>query len=212
MDSEKSRMTSDSLILGIQAGSEDAWIRMTSLFGPHVYKRIRMLTRHGLQSQDMADISQEVFLAATEKIETYRHSREKHGSFRGWLYGITRHKVLQYIEKQSKAPLLSEYLDELTQWSPESLTDDFEGDGAIWKLKKGNTHQAIERIRSKSEDHTWQAFWRTVVNGEDNGDVAEDLGMADKAVRQARHRTVTRLKKEIERLDDAEQDSQSSDE
>lgn len=204
MNSEKSRMTSDSLILGIQAGNEDAWIRMTSLFGPHVHSRIRSLTKRRLQSEDMADISQEVFFAATQKINTYRHSREKHGSFRGWLYGITRNKVLQYIEKQAKAPLLSEYLDEMAQWMPESVTDDFEGDGEIWKLKTGNTHQAIEKIRSKSEDHTWQAFWRTVVNGEKNGDVAEDLGMAEKTVRQARYRTIQRLQVEIERLNDVE--------
>ncbi len=207
MNSEKSRMTSDSLILGIQAGNEDAWIRMTTLFGPHVYKCIVLLTRRRVQSQDIADISQEVFLAATQKIETYRHSRGKHGTFRGWLYGITRNKVLQHIDKQTKAPLLSEFLDEIAQWAPESLTDDLVGDGEIWKLKTGHTHQAIEIIRSKSEDHTWQAFWRTVIHGEKNEDVAEDLGMAGKAVRQARHRTIQRLQREIERLNNAENET-----
>ena len=205
MNASQKRMTSDSLVVGMRAGDEDAWTRMTGLFGPHVYKSIVMLSRHQLQPADMADISQEVFFTATQKIETYRHSREKHGSFRGWLYGITRNKVLQFIDAQAKSPSLSEYLDGIAQWSPETLADDFDGDGNVWELKPGNASQAAKRIRANSEDHTWQAFWRTTINGERACDVAEDLGMTAQTIRQAAYRTAKRLIKEIKKMDDAKQ-------
>lgn len=202
---EPSQKTSVSMITGMQAGEEDAWLRMTCLFGPLVFKWINSLSRGYLQTHDVTDVSQEVFLVATEKISTYRHSREKHGSFRGWLYGITRNKVRQHIEKQSKAPLASDRLDQTPKWDPYLFVDDVEGDGDVWKLDQGHTHEAVEAVRKKSEEHTWQAFWRTVVNGEDASAVAEDLGMNPRSVRQAKHRTVKRLAAEVERLKQVDQ-------
>lgn len=201
MHDEKSRMTSASLIAGVQAGQEDAWIRMTCLFGPLVHKWIGSMTRWGVQGHDISDISQDVFLVATQKIKTYRHSREKHGSFRGWLYGITRNKVLQFRESHPNHLVQLSDLSQFIQWDPESLVDDFEGDGELWKLDMGRTHEAVAKVRAKSEDHTWQAFWRTVIHGEETADVAQDLGMLPKNVRQARHRTIQRLREEIERLE-----------
>jgi RNA polymerase sigma-70 factor (ECF subfamily) len=209
MEADKSRMTSASLIAGVQANQEDAWIRMTCLFGPLVHKWINSISQRRLQPHDITDISQDVFMGATEKITTYRHSKEKHGSFRGWLYGITRNKVHQFYRVNSQTPLLTNDFDQFPQWDPELLVDDMEGDGDVWKLKQGHTHEAVEIIRANSKDHTWQAFWRTVVNGEDTADVAEDLDMNAKSVRQSRHRTIQRLVTVIEELNETDNNNSS---
>lgn len=181
-------MTSDSLIEGMQAGQDDAWVRMVRLFGPFVYQSIRKISRNGLQPHDITDVSQEVFLGATESINTYQHSQESPGSFRRWLYGIARFKVLQFYRTNSRVPIAIDNIDELPQWDSELALDEIEGEGEIWTLQKGRTYKAIEIVRTKSENHTWQAFWRTAVNGEESADVAEDLGMSAKSVRQARYR------------------------
>ncbi|QDT34920.1 RNA polymerase factor sigma-70 [Thalassoglobus polymorphus] len=201
MDSEESRMTSASLILGIQSGKEDAWVRMTHLFGHLVFKWIKSLSRHQFQSHDISDASQEVFLTATQKIESYRHSREKHGSFRGWLFGITRIVVLRHWEEVANTPIPNDELAQEIEWVPEDLVDGQEYDGDVWLLEMGQTYEAIEIIRTNTEPHVWQAFWRTVINGEQDAHVAEDLGMSESALRKSRYRTTKRLRKQITELD-----------
>ena len=41
---------------------------------------------------------------------------------------------------------------------------------------------------------TWQAFWRTFIDGQPGKQVAEDLGLSVAAVYLARRRVLTRLK------------------
>jgi RNA polymerase sigma-70 factor (ECF subfamily) len=48
-----------------------------------------------LQAADAADLGREVFLAVAKGIASFR--RDKPGdSFRGWLFGITRNKVVDH--------------------------------------------------------------------------------------------------------------------
>ncbi len=166
VDPDSSRMTSASLILGIQAGQEDAWVRMVNLFGPLVFKWVKPLSKFQFQTEDISDVSQEVFLVATQKIEKYRHSREKHGSFRGWLFGITRNVVRDYQKRNSKAPTPDDERAREVEWIPENLVEKHDYDGDIWLLEMGVTYQAVEIIKKQTESHVWQAFWRTSINGE----------------------------------------------
>lgn len=199
MDENSSRLTSASLIAGVQAGEEDAWVRMTTLFGPHVFKWVRDLSRRTIQPNDISDISQEVFLTATQKIATYQHLQEKNGSFRGWLYGITRHKVLQFQRKHQNNPINVENLDSVTHFDSEDSEFDVVSDSSIWQLKPGHTHEAVESVRKKTDSHNWQEFWRIVIHDEEPAAVAEDLGMSPRTARQAKYRTAERLKNEIEK-------------
>ena len=47
-------------------------------------------------------------------------------------------------------------------------------------------HRAIEIIRGDFEERTWQAFWRTAVDGQPAPQVADELDMTPRAVRQAK--------------------------
>ena len=47
---------------------------------------------------------------------------------------------------------------------------------------------------SEAADATWQAFWRTAVDGQSSKDTAAQLGMTVAAVYLARSRVVARLK------------------
>ena len=58
--------------------------------------------------------------------------------------------------------------------------------------------RAIALVRPELQEATWQAFWRTVVEGEPTADVARELGMTPQAVRQARYRVLKRLRDELE--------------
>ena len=60
--------------------------------------------------------------------------------------------------------------------------------------------QALESIRVDYETNTWQAFWRTAVDGEPTADVAQDLGLTPGNVRQARYKILKRMREELEGL------------
>src|SRR4051794_5013640 len=57
---------------------------------------------------------------------------------------------------------------------------------------------AADRVRDEFRPATWQAFWRTGVEGREPRDVAEALGMSVGAVYVARSRVMARLRREVE--------------
>src|SRR6476660_6885017 len=92
--------SSDSLVARLKLRDALAWERLSQLFGPVVYGWAR---RAGLQDSDAADVTQEVFHAVAQQIDAFR--KEQPGdSFRGWLWGITRHKILDQFRKRAMQP------------------------------------------------------------------------------------------------------------
>jgi RNA polymerase sigma-70 factor (ECF subfamily) len=51
------------------------------------------------------------------------------------------------------------------------------------------------------EPASWQAFWRTAVDGCPGADVAQELGMTIGAVYTARSRVLERIRKQIQQLE-----------
>jgi DNA-directed RNA polymerase specialized sigma24 family protein len=60
--------------------------------------------------------------------------------------------------------------------------------------------RALEIIRPEFEDRTWQAFWRATVDGHTAAEIAQDLGMTPRAVRQANYRVRRRLRRDLDDL------------
>ena len=60
--------------------------------------------RSGISPVDAEDVAQEVFLAAAKGIEKYRHENTVDGSFRRWLWGITRHRLQRHFSHLKDAP------------------------------------------------------------------------------------------------------------
>ena len=64
---------------------------------------------------------------------------------------------------------------------------------------------AIELIRGEIEPRSWQAFWRTAIDGQKSNDVASELGMSHAAVRKAKSRVLSRLRRALSNpLDDSD--------
>ena len=58
----------------------------------------------------------------------------------------------------------------------------------------------MELVRTEFEDKTWRAFWRATIDGQQAADIAEELQMTPKAVRQAKYRVLRRLRLEMDEL------------
>jgi RNA polymerase sigma-70 factor (ECF subfamily) len=190
--------TSASLLRRLKDRQQDAWIRMTRIYGPLVYRWCR---RSGVRADDIADVAQDVFQAVVASIDGFRRQRPG-DSFRGWLYGITRHKVNDHFRRLvhrrdaaggTEAQLHMGQIPFEADNGDESATSHDDRTVVL--------HRALDLIRSEFEERNWQAFWRASVEQQSSTDIASDLGMTPNAVRQAKYRVLRRLRRELEDLE-----------
>ncbi|MEM8734173.1 MAG: sigma-70 family RNA polymerase sigma factor [Planctomycetota bacterium] len=193
--------TSTSLLARADAGDASAWSQVVQLYGPLVYAWAR---KSGLSSEDAADTLQETMLAVSEGLSRYDKNRPG-STFRGWLRQITRNKCVDLFRRSAMLPanarggstnmmrLNEDALDaELNSAKPETLAAE----------RRQVVQRALAIMRNHFERSTWQAFWRTAIDGCRPDDVAEELGMSRWNVYKARSRVLQRLRTELDGLED----------
>ncbi len=181
--------TSTSLLAKLRSHDPAAWVHLADLYGPLVYSWCR---RRGLNENDAADVVQEVFRAVATNIQNYVHGPGS--NFRGWLWTITRSKLMDHFRRQERQPPAPGGTDaqKVLAEIPEALD---ESDAAC---TTGNlVRRALEAIRSDFKEPTWQAFWRVAMDGQSPADVARDLQMSINYVYVARSRVLRRLRDEL---------------
>jgi RNA polymerase sigma-70 factor (ECF subfamily) len=151
--------------------------------------------RAGVTGQDADDISQEVFQAVITSLESFR--RDKVGdTFRGWLRGITRFKVLDHFRRrqgQAEAEGGTDARRKLEQIASEGWSEEEDSPEDLKSLY----WRALELVRGEFEERTWQAFWRAAVDNQAVNDIALDMGVTPSAVRKAKSRVLHRLRQEL---------------
>jgi RNA polymerase sigma-70 factor (ECF subfamily) len=191
--SELAGSTSSSLIGRVRALDPDAWTRLARLYTPLVYRWAR---QRGLQDADAADIVQEVFRAVAARVAEFREDQAG-ASFRGWLWTITYHKLGDYFRRtygQSEAAGGTDAQRQLQRIAEVSACS---ADVSNVETDAGLLHRALDLLRNEFEPRTWQAFWRATVDSQQAADIARDLNMTPRAVRQAKYRVLRRLRTEL---------------
>lgn len=192
--------TSCTLLSQAVSRDEAAWRRLEDLYAPLVRQWCR---KAGVPQAEVDDVAQDVFLTLSGSLTDFK-SRGA-GSFRRWVRGIVRHKAIDHFRRRRGAPpaaggtLAYEQLQGLPeQDGPGEEADEVdevdEVDGLYWR--------ALHLVRGQFEDRTWQAFWRSAVDGRPTDAVASELGMTAVAVRVAKSRVLTRLREDLGELID----------
>lgn len=194
--------TRPSLLLRLgSTRDERAWEEFVALYGPLVR---RLARRSGLQGADADDLAQEVFRAVAGAIGRW-DSDPSRGSFRAWLARIARNLIVNLMAARRRHPagIGAGGTDMVTMLleQPDSAED-----SAIFDLEYRRRLFALaaDRIREEFREPTWQAFWRTGVDGQDVRSVAEALGLSPGSVYVARSRVMARLRREIEAIEGTE--------
>jgi RNA polymerase sigma-70 factor (ECF subfamily) len=173
-----------------------AWQQFVELYGTLVYGFAR---QHGLQDADAADLTQEVFLALAGAAGRWRYDPGR-GPFRGWLYGVTRKKLARFLGRRRTQAVGSGDSDALQRLAEQpSPATDLE-DSWEREFRQVVFNLAADAVQPSFTAPTWQAFWRTAVEGESPAAVAAALGLSVGAVYVARSRVLARLTEEIRRL------------
>jgi RNA polymerase sigma-70 factor, ECF subfamily len=182
-------VTSLSLLERLRGQDQQAWQRLVTLYAPLVY---HWCAAGGVRGKDANDVVQEVFLAVSLALDDFE--RRQAGSFRGWLRGVTRHKLLDHFRRRHHQPAAeggSGALERMQQLPDPEPGEQDEAEAS------GLYRRALELIRGDFEERTWQAFWRCAVDGQRTDLVAAELGMSAVAVRIAKSRVLGRLRAEV---------------
>ena len=168
-------------------------------YAPLVYRFAR---RRGLQDADAADLTQEVLQAVAAGSRRLEYDPAR-GTFRGWLFTVARNRLHNFLLRQRRyaerhpQPDSPRGLDD--QPSSSAQTDDEQD---LWEqeYRRRLFDWAAERVRVGFHDSTWQAFWRTAVEGQSAREVAQALGLSVGAVYIAKSRVLARLREQIQEL------------
>lgn len=173
-----------------------AWSQFVEIYSPLIYGFGR---KHGLQDADAVDLTQEVLRIVARTAERFEYDA-KLGSFRGWLFTIVRNELRTWLSRQQRVVPGSG--DTAEQLRLAEIADDAT-ESAAWDQdhERRLFAWAAEQVRKEVQTATWQAFWRTAVEGHSGKEVAADLEMSVAAVYLAKSRVMARLKELVNELD-----------
>lgn len=190
--------TRASLLARVCERDSEAWNELVELYGPLV----AYWCQHSqLDGHATADCVQDVFLAVHRKVEAY-HPQSTNGSFRAWLWTITRNKVRDHLRKSHwPAPGGTTALGNLQQLSDprerpnvHDLSDD-EPSGPD-ELRSLVT-RALGQIKVEFTSRTWAIFERSLIDQLPTPLVAEQFQVTTANVRQIRSRILRRLREQL---------------
>jgi RNA polymerase sigma-70 factor (ECF subfamily) len=178
------------------AADADAWGEFVRLYGPVVYGFAR---KRGLQDADAADLMQEVLRSVARNVVKLEYDPAR-GTFRGWLYTVTRNKIYNFLDSRRGKPRTGGDPD--TRERLDAVPDCSQGPDDDWELeyRRRLSAKAMEMVRGEFQPTTWQAFWGTAVEGRAVRDVGAELEMTQGAVYVAKSRVLARVRDEARRL------------
>lgn len=198
MPVDDSPLTRASLLVRLRDGTNHlAWQEFIALYSPVVYGFAR---KRGLQDADAADLMQDVMRSISTAIGRLDYDRNQ-GTFRGWLFTITRNKIFNHLSARRIRPQASG--DSTTSRLLDSQPDPDSADGAdTWEMEyqRRLASLAMERIQSEFQAKTWRAFWLTAVEGRAVAEVAKEVDLSPGAIYVAKSRVLARLKDEVEAM------------
>jgi RNA polymerase sigma-70 factor (ECF subfamily) len=176
-------------------GDQSAWAAFVDRYGPQIYA---WCLRWRLQDADAQDITQMVLLKLVRRLPDFVY--DPSGSFRGWLRTLTVHSWSDFLRDQVRGvrgaadPAIVDLLD----------TMQARGD-LVRQLEETYDQELLERamaeVRDRVEEHTWEAFRLTAIDGVAAAEVAAILGIAVATVYRARYVVQSRLRESVAAMD-----------
>src|SRR5271163_3527766 len=159
---QESPATRASLLVRLRDGDDaEAWQEFVHLYAPVIYGFAR---KRGLQDADAADLMQEVLRSLSSAARRLDYDPAR-GTFRGWLFTVTRNKVFNFLDARRHRVVGSgdsRVRQKLEQQASNGndLASDWEQD-----YQRTVAAQAMQRVQSEFQPATWNAFLQTAVQG-----------------------------------------------
>jgi RNA polymerase sigma-70 factor, ECF subfamily len=192
--------TSVSLLQRIanDGGGNEDWQRLLTLYRPFILHQVRSYS----DLVDYADdITQEVMMVLMRELPVFQ--RQRTGSFRNWLRGITVNQLRMAARKVRRQPTAGD--SSALEQQINDLADPASQASKRWDEEHDRNvlRRIMDSIRHDYQDSTWQAFELYVLHEKAPKAVAEELGISLNSVLLAKSRITRRLRDEAAGLVDA---------
>lgn len=180
--------TSITLLHRIRSADSVAWNRFVDLYTPLIFRWARS---RGLNVNDAADLTQDIFATLLQKLPDFRYDQAK--SFRAWLKTITLNRCSDLFRKQklSSGGQASERVHDIADETSdiEFLTEQ--------EYNQFVATRALQLMKNEFESTTWQACWQSITTDLTALQIAENLGITVNAVYLAKSRVLRRLRQQL---------------
>lgn len=164
--------------------------------------------RRGLSTDNAEDLTQEILLKLFRELPRYAYDPAQ-GRFRSWLKAMVNNALTDSWRQQQRRPERvgvggTAFLDQLVAIeSPEALAElsellEPEARATVAEVRSAAQvkMQAVERVKAKLKDSTWQAFYLTQVEQRSAAEVAQELNLTIATVYKACYRVKQMLGEE----------------
>ena len=185
--------TSTTLLDGLRVNAAGTWQRFSQTYRPVIlYWVLKRISNR----ETANDVTQEVLLAVHKQISKF--DREAGAAkFRSWLKTITLRKTADYFRAQKE---LGEGGTDahIALGQVETGDEDSPNETSTELAILVKSLAAIMKTRFR--ETTWFSFWRTMVDGLDARQVADELNISHAAVRKNKSRVLEILQNELSHL------------
>ncbi len=185
--------TSLSLLDRLKHAKPDAaeWRRLQDIYLPVIRQWLSCLPA---RREEIEDLTQEVLVVLCRELPSFERRRQ--GSFRSWLRQIAVNRIRNFDKRRRKQPLAeirseSDHLLSQLEDSTSDLARLWDQDHDRYVFDK-----LLTLVQPDFAPATWQAFARFALDGQSAARVADELGMSESAVVQAKSRVLKRLREE----------------
>src|SRR5437879_10263798 len=167
---QESPATRASLLVRLREGDDaEAWQEFVHLYAPIIYGFAR---KRGLQDADAADLMQDVLRSIASAVGRLDYDPRR-GSFRSWLYTVTRNKLYSFLDGQRRQPRGSGDSGAQQLLEEQVGPDD---SAAAWdqEYQRRLFAWAADQVRAEFQESTWHAFWQDAVEGRGHKDAPRE--------------------------------------
>lgn len=149
-----------------------------------------VVMQNNIDPSDADDVVQQTMLAVFNG-GAFAYDKSKNGTFRSWLGGIVRHKVVDHLRKRKPTEVLNEEIADSAPVADQMFLKEY---------RKHILTLAINEMRSQVTPEAFEAFQLCVLRNMSDNDAAELLGAKPNTVTIRKRRCMETLRKIIARL------------
>ncbi len=185
--------TRASLLIRVRDPADQAaWHEFVEIYRPVI---LRLARQKGMQDADAEDVAQQALVAIAKAVEQREHDSRR-ARFRTWLNRVAQNAILNFLTrgKRDRGSGDSGMLAALHQ---QASADGPDSDLLRLEYRREVFRWAAWQVRKEFQPQTWEAFWRTAIEGEDCDAVAKQLGKNRGSVYAARSRIIRRIQEKV---------------
>ena len=187
--------TRHSLLLRLKDHSDQhAWQEFVEIYQPFMMQMIR---RQGLQEADALEVCQEMLVTLTRQVEKWQPDPSQ-GSFRGWLYRVSKNQVINYVSRRKYRPQSAQSSGQHEALNSLATNDEIHDEFVETEFRRHLFQWAAKRVRPHFAETTWNAFWLSCVEGLTTDEVASRLGITRGKVYVSRCRVLVKLRERVQ--------------